>query len=106
MPNFSVPPLSVNANLSHQLAKINGLMQVAQQWSAEGPCQFNQVPTHYSQDRFNTNTVRGRSIHPHITPNMLPVPHNRMSRQFDELEQHSYGYHNRRFQHIHGQEPD
>ena len=31
-PNFSVPPLQVNADLSHQLTEINRLTQVAQQW--------------------------------------------------------------------------
>ena len=102
-----VPPPPVNAGLSHQQAEINRLMQVAQQWSAGGLCRNNQTPTHYNQDRFSTNTGRGRFICLHSTPNMSPVPHNnRTSRQFDELEQQRYGYHDRRFQHNHRQEPD
>ena len=39
--DFSVPPLQVSANLSHQQAEINRLMQVMQQWSADGPHQYN-----------------------------------------------------------------
>ena len=62
LPNLSVPPPSVNEDLSHQQAEINRLTQVAQQWQAEGPCQCNQAPTLYSQDRFSTNTGRVRSI--------------------------------------------
>ena len=42
--NFSVLPLQVNIDLSHQQAEINKLMQVTQQLSAEGPCQYNQAP--------------------------------------------------------------
>ena len=81
MPNFSVPPLPVNADLCHQQAEINRLMQVAQQWSAECLCQYNQAPAHYNQDRFSTNTGRGRSIYPHSMSYVSPVPHyNRMSR--------------------------
>ena len=106
MPYFSVPPLPVNADLSPQQAEIIRLMQVAQQWWAEGPCQYNQGPTHYSQDRFSTNAGRGRSIHPHSAPNMSQVPHNWRSRWFDELEQRRYGYHDRKFQHNCRQEPD
>ena len=75
MQNFIVPPLPVNADLSHQQAEINRLMQVAQQWSEEGPCQYNQAPAHYNQDRFSTNTDRDRSILPHSSRNMSPAPH-------------------------------
>ena len=32
MRNFSVPPPSVNTGINHQLAKINRLTHVAQQW--------------------------------------------------------------------------
>ena len=78
--NFSVLLPPVNADLSHQQPGINRLMQVAQQWSAEGLCQYNQAPGNYDQYRFSTNTGRGRSIHPHSTPNMSQVPHNRMTR--------------------------
>ena len=76
MPNFSVPPPPVNAYLIHQQAEINRLMQVAEQMSAEGLCQDNQAPAHYSQDRFSTNTGRGRSICSCSAPNMSPVTHN------------------------------
>ena len=41
-PNFSVPPLHGNVELSHQQAGINRLTQVTQQWSAKGPCKYNQ----------------------------------------------------------------
>ena len=89
-PNFSVPPPPVNADLSHQQAEINRLTQVAQQWSAEGLCQYNQASANYNQDRFSTNA--GRICMTHSTPNMSPVPHNRISRHFIELEQQRYGY--------------
>ena len=62
MSNFSIPLLSVNADLSHQQAEIYRLKQLAQQWSAEGLQQYNQAPTHYRKDWFSTNTGRGRSI--------------------------------------------
>ena len=104
VPKFPVPPAPVIADLSHQQAEINRLMQVAQQWSAEGPHQYNQAPEKYNQDRFSTNAGRGRSIWAHSIPNMSPVLHNRMSRHFDELEQQRYGYHDRRFQHDHRQQ--
>ena len=77
-----------------------------QQWSAKGPCHYNQVPASYNKDRFHTNTVRGRSVRPCSTPNMSTVPNNRMSRHLDDLEQQRYGYHSRRFQHNCRQEPD
>ena len=95
LPDFSVPPPPVNTDISHQQAEINRLMLVAQQWSTEVMCQYNQAPTHYNQDRFSTNTDRGRSISPYSTQNMLPAPHSiRTSRQFDELEQQRYDYYN------------
>ena len=62
MPNFSVPPLTVNTGISHQQAEINRLTHVAKQWSTEAPCQYNQAPTHHNHDRINANTGRGRSI--------------------------------------------
>ena len=104
--NVLVPPLPVIADLSHQQAEINRLTQVAQQWSAEGPCKYNQAPANYNQDRFSTNAGRGRSIRPCSTPNMSLVPHNRTSQHFDKLEDQRYGYHDRRFQHNCRQEPD
>ena len=73
-PNFSVPPPQVNVDSSHQQAEINRLTQVMQQWSAKGPCQYNQPPLSYSQDRFNTSTGRCGSVRPHSTPNMSLVP--------------------------------
>ena len=62
MPNFSVPLPPVNENISQQQAEISRLTQVAQQWSTEAPCQYNQAPTHYNQDRITTNAGRGSSI--------------------------------------------
>ena len=62
MPDFSVPPLPVNIDASHQQAEINMLTQVAQEWSVEATHQYNQAPTHYNQDRSSTDTGRGRCI--------------------------------------------
>ena len=76
---FAVPLLQVNIDLSHQQAEIDRLMQVAQQWSAEGLCQYNQTPANYNKEKFSSNAGRGRSVRPCNTPNMSPVPHNRMS---------------------------
>ena len=98
-------PLQVNIDLSHQQAEINRLRQVAQQWSMKGSHQHNQVPASHNPDRFNIN-VRGRSVRPSSTFNMLLVQNHRTSTCFDRLEQKRYGYHNRRLQHNHHQEPD
>ena len=77
--NFLVPPQPVIADLSHKQAEINKLTQVTQQWSAKGLYQYNQTPANYNQDRISTYAGRGRSIRPCSTPNMSPVPHNRIS---------------------------
>ena len=44
VPNFSVPPLPVNIDISHQKAEINSLTQVTQQWST--PVQPNPNTLH------------------------------------------------------------
>ena len=44
MPNFLVPPLTVNTGISHQQVEINRLTHVAQQWSTEAPHEYNQAP--------------------------------------------------------------
>ena len=62
MPIFFSALLSVNIGINHQQAEINRLTHVAQQWSTEAPQQYNQAPTHYSHDRMNASTARGRSI--------------------------------------------
>ena len=59
MPDFSVLPLTLYTGISNQQAKINRLTQVAQQWSTEVPCQYNQATTHYNRDRI---TGKDRSI--------------------------------------------
>ena len=66
MPDFLIPPLQGNTDISHQQAEIKMLMQVAQQWSTEALCQYNQAPTNYNQDRISTNTGRGRSFNPTV----------------------------------------
>ena len=96
-PNFSAPPLHVHVELSHQLAEINRLTQVMQQWSAKGLHQYDQPPATDNQDRFNTSTGRCRSVRLHSTPNMLLVPKKRTSRCFSKLEQQRYGYHEEGF---------
>ena len=64
--NISVLPLLIIVDLSHQQVEINWLMQIEQQWSAEGLCQYNQGPIHYSQDRLSTNAGRCRSTVPAV----------------------------------------
>ena len=107
MPDFSVPSPPISIDISHQQAEIKRLTQVAQQWSTEGLHQYNKAPPHYNQIGLAQINGRGRSIQPLSTQNMLPVLHSsRIPRGFDELEQQRYGYHDRRFQHNHRQEPD
>ena len=66
--NFVAPPPQVNRNLCHQQVEINRMMQVAQQWSVEGQCQYNQLPVNQMQDSYNTYAGRQRSIRSCITP--------------------------------------
>ena len=61
MPNYVVPPLTVNTGISHQQAEINRLTQVSQKWSTEAH-HYNQASTHYNHDRINASIGRGRSI--------------------------------------------
>ena len=71
-------------------------MQVIQQWSAEGPCQY-----HHSQANYGTS--RGRFC---STPNMSPVHQSRSPQHFDKFDHQRYSYQDRRYQHHHRQEPD
>ena len=82
--------------LKPQQAETDRLMQVMQQWSAEGQCQYYHTQANY-------NASRGRS---HSRPNMSSVHHNRSPQYFNEFEHQRYGYQDRRYQHHHRQEPD
>ena len=68
VPTTNLPP-QVNISLNLQQAEFDRVMQVVQQWSAEGPCQY-----HHTQANYNAS--RGIS---HSTPNMSPVHQNRSS---------------------------
>ena len=66
MPNFSVPPPPVNADLHHQQAEINRLMQVA-----EGLYQYNQP--HHTTIRMGLAQIQA-GVDP-LIPAVLQIDH-------------------------------